>query len=80
MKHRVVLGLLAASLLVSAFGFPFPSPDAIVPASAPDVVGGRQFYVCAAFQAIKIVGLFTGNVPLVVTGAIGGGLACGFGW
>ena len=80
MKHRVVLGFLTAGLLVSALGLPFPWPDAIPPASAPEVVGGRQYYVCAALQAIKIVGLFTGNVPFVVAGAIGGGLACGFGW
>jgi hypothetical protein len=45
-----------------------------------DVEGGRQFYMCAAFQAVKIVGLFTANGPLVLAGAIGGGLSCGLGW
>jgi len=47
---------------------------------AEDGVGARNFYFCAALQAVKVVGLFTANVPLVVGGAIGGGIACGMGW
>jgi hypothetical protein len=80
MKHPEVLGLVAVGLFVAALGIPSPGADALPPMHAAEVVGGRQFYFCAAFQAIKIVGLFTANAPLVLAGAIGGGLSCGFGW
>jgi hypothetical protein len=80
MRHHAVLGLLAAGLLVAALGVLDSSADTTSPAPVADVVGGRHFYFCAAFQAVKLVGLFTANAPLVLAGAIGGGLSCGFGW
>ena len=43
-----------------------------------DTVGARDFFYCALFQTIQVAGLITANVGLVVAGAIGGGLACGF--
>jgi hypothetical protein len=47
---------------------------------AGELVGGRDFFFCAALQAVKVVGLFTANPTMVLAGAIGGGVACGFGW
>ena len=41
---------------------------------------GGQMFLCGMFQAVKYVSLVTGNVEGVVVGAIGSGLACGFGW
>jgi hypothetical protein len=42
-------------------------------------VGGRYF-LCGLFQVVKYGSLVTGQVEGVVVGAIGSGLACGFGW
>ncbi len=41
--------------------------------------GGMSF-LCGLFQAVKFASLVSGQVEGVVIGAIGGGLACGFGW
>lgn len=41
---------------------------------------GAMSYLCGLFQAVKLISLATGNVEGVLVGAIGGGLACGFGW
>jgi hypothetical protein len=41
--------------------------------------GGISF-LCGLFQGVKLVSLVTGNLEGVLIGAIGGGLACGFGW
>ncbi len=46
---------------------------------AADPTGGINFW-CALFQTVKIVSLVTGQLEGVVVGAIGGGIACGFGW
>jgi hypothetical protein len=52
-----------------------PAPDS----ARGEAVGGRYF-LCGAFQAVKYISLATGQVEGVVVGAIGSGLACGFGW
>lgn len=76
--------LLVVALALVAVGGIAEGADAATTALAVEASGdaeaGRQYYVCAALQAVKIVGLFTANAPLVLAGAIGGGLACGFGW
>ena len=71
---------LASLALVLALLVLLPDAGAGSAVAPEEAVGGRSFYACAAFQTIKFWGLFTANVPLVVAGAIGGGLACGMGW
>jgi hypothetical protein len=78
----LLCALLCAPLANAApVGAAAPAPvSATVVTPAPaDVVGGDHYFFCAAGQTIKIVGLFTGNAGLVLVGAVGGGLACGFG-
>lgn len=82
-RRLLVIGLCLVALpLVAARAEAAPAvrPGRAAEAVPTETGGGRQFYFCAAFQAVKIVGLFTANAPLVLAGAIGGGLSCGFGW
>ena len=48
--------------------------------SAGDGPVGGRYFLCALFQVVKYGSLATGQVEGVVVGAIGSGLACGFGW
>ena len=59
-------------------------PRLLVPLAVPVIthlapLGGMRF-LCGLFQSVKVISLVTGNVEGVLIGAIGGGLACGFGW
>ena len=84
MKRTVRILLLAAVLgagaRTTAFAFDPISPDPLPVESAGAVLGGDDYFVCAATQVIKYFGLFTGNVGFIVAGAIAGGIACGMGW
>lgn len=52
-----------------------------VASGAPEGVptGGAHYFYCALGQVVKYYGFFTANPALALTGAIVGGLACGFG-
>ncbi len=49
------------------------------PPTWSSAVGGEDYFYCCLGQTLKVIGLFTGNVALVVAGAVGGGIACGLG-
>ncbi len=87
------LVVLAACLLLAGLGAPgeaiadagsatSPAPAGLDDAEAPawsSAVGGSDYFYCALGQTLKVVGLILGNVPLVLAGAVGGGIACGLG-
>lgn len=52
----------------------------ILPPVLASVPYGGAYFLCGLFQGVKYVSLVTGNLEGVLIGAIGGGLACGFGW
>ena len=59
-------------------------PSLVLPLATPMLahlapLGGINF-LCGLFQTVKVISLVTGNIEGVLIGAIGGGLACGFGW
>jgi hypothetical protein len=61
------------ALVVVTGSAPAPGDDV----SSPALVGGRSWYVCAAFAVGKW--FFVTNPPVFAAVAIAGGLACGFG-
>ena len=66
---------MSTVLLLPGLVAPLASP--LLTTLAP--LGGMSF-LCGLFQSVKLISLVTGNVEGVLIGAIGGGLACGFGW
>ena len=54
------------------------APAAATKAASP--AGEGSYFFCAMGQTIKYIGLFSGNAPLALAGAVGGGIACGMGW
>jgi hypothetical protein len=90
MRNTWIALTLGALLVVGAPGpgdatgdaVPFPASTraATSPEIAAAATGGDNYFYCAAAQVVKYVGLVTGNVGLIVGGAIAGGIACGFGW
>ena len=67
--------VLSLALLGMASVEPAPSQDPAV-----DPVGGARYFLCAAFQTVKYGGMILGRPDAVIVGAIGSGIACGFGW
>ncbi len=76
MKRIVVGSLVLLALAVSAPQSEGPPRTASVAAAE----GGADYFLCAAFQAIKVGGMVLGRPDAALLGAIGGGIACGFGW
>ena len=90
-KKLGIVAILAVGLALGVLGVPATdaelatslAPSETVCSSAPtwsDVGGGDNYFFCAASQCVKIIGLCSGNAALVLAGAVGGGIACGFGW
>jgi len=77
---RLAGGLALVVAVVGLVAVGSHGVDASAGLPAADPVGGRKFFFCAMGQTLKYIGIFTGNVTLALTGAIGGGIACGMGW
>ena len=75
MKGIAVIALSLCVLVGSPAAPAAPSPE-----SPAEAVGGANYFFCAAFQTLKVGGLITGRPDVALVGAIGGGVACGFGW
>lgn len=73
---RIVVTALSLFLLATALAVP-PSASRVAPT---EPVGGARYFLCAAFQTLKYGGLIAGRPDAVLVGALGSGLACGFGW
>jgi hypothetical protein len=76
---RALSAVVVVALLALAAGT-FPDSTEPPPVDPAEVRGAANFFFCALGQTVKFLGLFSGNLPLTVAGAIGGGLACGLGW